>query len=89
MSRKFLTNIDLNKNELQNAVIQNLSSDPGSPVEGQIWVNTTTDTLNFYDGTAVVVLGRLDEISAPTAAVNFNGQQITSVLIERLSSDPG
>lgn len=50
MARKFLTAIDLNTNELQNAVIQNLASDPGG-VAGRIYYNTAGD-LKFYDGTA-------------------------------------
>ena len=49
----YLTNIDLNLNELQNAIIQNLASDPASPVAGQIWYNTTSNQYKFYDGTAV------------------------------------
>lgn len=44
-------NIDLNKKELQNAVIQNLATAPGSPLAGQIYFNTTDDKLYFYDGT--------------------------------------
>lgn len=44
-------NIDLNKKELQNAVIQNLATAPGTPVAGQIYFNTTDDKLYFYDGT--------------------------------------
>ena len=43
-------NIDLNKKELQNAVIQNLATAPGSPLAGQIYFNTTDDKLYFYDG---------------------------------------
>jgi hypothetical protein len=50
MSRKFLTPIDLNTNELQNAVIQGLSSDP-TGVAGRIYFNTG-GSLKFYDGTA-------------------------------------
>jgi hypothetical protein len=39
---KYLTPLDLNQNEIQNVVLQNLGSDPGSPVEGQMWYNTTS-----------------------------------------------
>ena len=50
MSRKFLTPIDLSTNELQNAVIQNLASDP-TGVAGRIYFNTG-GSLKFYDGSA-------------------------------------
>ena len=29
-----------------------LASDPSNPVEGEIWYNTTSDTLKFYDGSS-------------------------------------
>jgi hypothetical protein len=53
---KFLTNLDLQKNELQNAAIQNLATDPASPVQGQIYYNTVSDAIKVYDGAAWVTL---------------------------------
>ena len=49
MSRKFLVPIDLNNNELQNAVVQNLPSAPNSGnKEGRIYYDSNTHRLRYY-----------------------------------------
>lgn len=50
-------NIDWNTFQILNLVMHKLSSDPGSPVEGQIWYNTTDKQAKMYNGTATVILG--------------------------------
>jgi hypothetical protein len=50
---KFLTNIDLNKNQVLNVAIHNNAGNPSSPVQGQIYFDTTTGVkkLFLYNGT--------------------------------------
>tara|TARA_Y100000817_G_scaffold9083_1_gene7298 strand:- start:312 stop:1265 length:954 start_codon:yes stop_codon:yes gene_type:complete len=66
MAIKYLNNLDLNKNQLQQAVIQTASSDPSSPVAGQIYYNTTDNVLKFYNGSAFVSAG--GDLTAITSA---------------------
>ena len=54
MAVKYLSSIDLNKNELQNAKVHVLASAPSNPQEGQIYYNSTDNKLFFYDGSAFV-----------------------------------
>lgn len=60
MATKFLANLNLSQNELQNARIQNLTTTQisaiGSPVDGQIVYDTTVDILKYYNGTAWVAV---------------------------------
>ena len=50
--RKYGAHINLQQNELQNAVIQNLSTAPSNPKVGQHYFNTTDNTEYVWNGTA-------------------------------------
>src|SRR5215475_9829305 len=43
--------VDIVKNELRNAVMQNLGSAPAAPVKGLMYFNSTDNTFYWYDGT--------------------------------------
>jgi len=78
MAIEYYSSIDLNKNELQNAVIQNLGSAPSSPVEGQIYYDTGDDTIYFRNGSAWISIG--GDITGVTAGTGLNGGGTTGAV---------
>lgn len=91
MAIPFLTSIDLNQNQLLNARLQNLGTDPVSPVEGQIWENTTSHRLKFYDSSSVRIIAALsDSLSAfavPSGDLSIGSHKLTNVSDPTVATD--
>lgn len=54
---KMQTPLDLVQNEIRNVAAHNLSTAPGSPVQGQFYFNTTDKNLYYYNNSTFVALG--------------------------------
>lgn len=66
---KFVTNINLLQNELQNAVIQVLATDPANGKMGQIYYNSANKALMQYDGAKWNKVGVVYQQDSTTGAV--------------------
>jgi len=67
MAIPFLSNIDLNKNQALQLVLHNKTSDPSTPVEGQIYYNSSTSKVLVHDGSDFVsIAGDIESITSAT-----------------------
>lgn len=67
--RKFFVDVDLNKNELKQARLENIAvSGVGGAVSGQVAFDTATNKLAFYNGASWEVVGQL-----AVDTVNYKG----------------
>ena len=79
MAIQYLNTVDLNQNQLNQAVIQNVATDPASGVVGQVIFNTTADTLKQYvadDGSGNAgwtEVGSTSVAAGTGIGVTFNG----------------
>lgn len=78
---KYLSAINLNQNEIQNARIQNLASAPSTPVEGQIYHNTGTHRSYVWNGSAWVDI-------TSSASGNITSISVTSPITSTGGSSP-
>jgi len=74
MAMLYVTNLDLNKNELQNARVQNLATAPSAPVNGQIYYDTDDDFIYYYNGSAWTSLSTATgDITSVVAGTGLSG----------------
>ena len=68
----FLTSINLSQNELQNAIIQPLATAPSNPKLGQIYTNSITSRIMWYNGTDWKVVGVVVESSETNGKIKVD-----------------
>ena len=57
MAKKVLVDLDLNYNQLIKSLLWNSAGNPSTLVKGLFWIDTTSNTPKYYNGTAVKDFG--------------------------------
>ena len=74
MAIKYLSSINLSKNEIQNVVVHNLAAAPSNPKEGQIYYDTTsTEVYVCINEVGPVWQSMKGDITAVTASTGLSG----------------
>ena len=60
---KIINNVNFNKKQLKNAVIELIASAPSSPTQGQFFVNSATNELNVFNGTVWKTYATKDDVT--------------------------
>ena len=82
MAIKFFDDISLDKQEIQSVALENLASNPASPNSGQIYFNTGTDAIRYYDGAAWIELdgsGNVDSVTGSNGLINAGNAAVVDI----------
>ena len=88
MPKRFLTGIDLERNQIINVALQNLAAAPANPVQGQVYYNTVSRIVFYWDGTQWIgIAGTITSVQGGAGmtgggttgevTLNFNPDNIT------------
>lgn len=90
MARKFLTNIDMNKSEIQNLIIHKLATAPSTPVEGMIYYNTVDHIPYIYQTASWKdISGELNAILSTTNCVTIQDNADGTMSIDLANATTG
>lgn len=84
---KFVTNLDLNFNELQNAVLNPVAEDPATLKEGMVWYNTAAKEFRCYKNGEIKPLGA--QASVENIEVSEANQDKTDAELLPSNAQPG
>ena len=78
MAIEFLNSVDLNQNQLQAPAIESLATAPGTPVEGQMYFDSTAldKTMYYWNGTSWVAMD--GSSTGVTTFTNANGTFVSA-----------
>ncbi len=81
-AKTFKHHINLSQNALIAVKLDPQSSDPSTPVAGQVWFNTTDNVLKIYDGSSTVTLigaNTTNTLTNKTLDANDTGNSLSNV----------
>ena len=88
MAKKVLVNLDMNKNEIQNVVMQSLATAPASPKEGQYYYNSADKKAYQWNGSAWKPLGgaeiTVDSALSSTSTNPVQNKTVNAALDEKV-----
>jgi hypothetical protein len=83
MAQKFLTNIDLNRNQLVNASFEVLGTDPSTDLfDGRMYFNSTDGVIKIYDSTAAAWRKVVAGIGGAAGVISGGAQASSLTIVE-------
>lgn len=82
---KFLNNLDLNQNQMLNALLHLLATDPASPTAGQVWYRTDTGDLRVRSTGATRRLAEV--LGSGAVSVTYNGDGTVTLGVSKAAID--